>query len=147
MTTAVVDTNILVRGAIAAGRRSPSKRVVDAFFAGRFVLILSRETLLEIRRVLAQPDVRAKHGWSEDKISRFCRALEVGSRVLDPMTRVPASLTRDVTDTKWLGLALDGDADYLVTHDNRHLLRLKKVGRTLIVRPHVFLQALRASKR
>ena len=142
MIIAVVDTNILVRGAIGGGRKSASRGVVDAMFAGHFRLILSGETLHEIQRVLTQDDVRAKHGWHDAKIERFCRALEVTSLVLEPTTRVPASLTRDVTDTKWLALALDAGADYLVTHDNLHLLRLKRVGRTQIVRPRKFIEVL-----
>jgi predicted nucleic acid-binding protein len=43
---------------------------------------------------------------------------------------------------KFLSLAQEADADYLVTKDGRHLLRLKKFGRTQIVTPTRFLAAL-----
>jgi putative PIN family toxin of toxin-antitoxin system len=145
MISAVVDTNILVRGAIASSPHSVSKRIVDAFFGGRFVLLLSSSTLLEIQRVLADEEIRAKHGWSDDEVLNFCRALAVQARVLEPTTQVPASLTRDLTDTKWVALALDGHADYLVTKDRRHLQRLKRVGRTKMVGPGAFLRALQRS--
>ena len=37
-----------------------------------------------------------------------------------PTAQIPPSITRDLTDIKWVALALDGDADYLVTLDRRH---------------------------
>jgi predicted nucleic acid-binding protein len=62
MIAAVVDTNIMVRGAIASHPNSASKNVIDALFAGSFLLLLSRDALSEIQRVLASDDIRAKHG-------------------------------------------------------------------------------------
>jgi predicted nucleic acid-binding protein len=52
-------------------------------------------------------------------------------------------LTRDASDAKFLELALAANADFLVTYDHRHLLRLKSIGRTRIVTPHKFLLALK----
>lgn len=146
MLSAAVDTNILVAGAITGHRKSASKQVVDALFAGQFLLLLSRDTLLEIRQVLADEAVRARHGWTDAQIDQFCQALELRSRLIEPATPVPASLTRDVTDTKWVALALDGQADYLVTNDRRHLQRLRTIGQTQVVSPAVFLRALHQAK-
>ena len=142
MITAVVDTNVLLRGAISGSRRSASKDLVNAFFAGRFLLFLSWETFQEFQRVLVEEDVRAKHGWTDEKIVRFCRALEVRARLVLPKVTVPASVTRDATDTKFLALAHESNANYLVTKDNRHLLRLKQYHRTRIVTPARFLREL-----
>jgi len=143
MIAAVVDTNILVRGAIASHPKSASKSVVDAIFAGSFLLLLSRETLFELQRVLADEEIRAMHGWSDELILSFCRVLEVKGRVIETTTVVPASLTRDVTDTKFAVLAIDGQADYLVTLDHRHLGRLKRVGKAKVVTPAKFLLVLK----
>ena len=52
------------------------------------------------------------------------------------------NLPRDVTDVKFLNLAHETDADYLVTKDGRRLLRLKKYRRTRIVTPTQFLAYL-----
>lgn len=147
MIAAVVDTNILVRGAIASHPNSASKSVVDAIFAGSFLLLLSRETLFEIQRVLADEEIREMHGWSEELILSFCRALEIKGRVIETTTVVPPSLTRDVTDTKFVALAIDGQADYLVTLDRRHLGRLKKVGKVKVVTPAKFLMLLKHSNK
>jgi len=48
----------------------------------------------------------------------------------------------DVTDRKFLDLAIASGADYFVTNDRRHLLPLKKIGRTKSSRPHKFMQVL-----
>ncbi len=140
MISAVVDTNVLLAGAISSNPASSSKEVLNAFFAGQFLLLLSPETFQEFQRVLGEPDIRVKHGWTDEKIVEFCHTLEVAGRMIEPTTTVSAAVTRDITDTKWVALALDADADYLVTQDRRHLLRLKKVGRTKVVRPRAFLE-------
>lgn len=143
MITAVVDTNVLVRGALSSNENGASRKIVDAFFAGRFLVLLSPETLEEIQRVLSQADVRARHAsQTDEQIREFLSGLVIQGRVLEPMIRVPASVTRDVTDTKWVALAIAGNADYLVTLDRRHLRRLRKVGRTRILSPGAFLRAL-----
>ncbi len=121
--------------------------MVDAIFAGSFLLLLSRETLFELQRVLADEEIRAMHVWSDELILSFCRALEAKGRLIETTTVVPPSLTRDVTDTKFVALAIDGQADYLVTHDQRHLGRLKKVGQAKVVTPAKFLMALQQSSK
>ncbi|HLX62927.1 MAG TPA: hypothetical protein VKX17_16755 [Planctomycetota bacterium] len=65
--------------------------------------------------------------------------------LVDAPVATPPSLPRDATDSKFLDLALASNAGFLVTNDRRHLLRLKKYGRTRIVTPHKFMLALRAS--
>ncbi len=148
MISAAIDTNVLVRGVIAAHDASAGKRVLDAFLLGKFALLLSPEILDETSRVLAAPAVRERHGWSDAEIVRFCRTLETGARMVKPLTAVSPSLTRDVTDVKWIALVLDAHANYLVTYDMRHLGRLKRVGQTRIVTPMTFLRDLdRVSQR
>lgn len=145
MIIAAVDTNVLVRGAIASHPTSASKGVVDAFFAGRFLLLLSPEVVAEIETVLTVDTVRAKHGLSDEEIVNFCRALQAKGRMIETVTVVPASLTRDPSDTKWVALVTDGEAGYLVTRDWRHLGRLKQVGKTKVVSPKRFLEVLQAA--
>jgi uncharacterized protein len=142
MITAVIDTNILVRGTISSNPKSASKQVIDALFVGAFSLILSPEAIQEILRVMTDPAILQKHDRPIEEVLSFCHALQIISRVFEPTTKVDSSLTRDVTDTKWLALALDSHADYLVTADRRHLLRLRQFGATKIIGPRQFLKTL-----
>jgi putative PIN family toxin of toxin-antitoxin system len=140
MVTAILDTNVFIRAALRPN--SPSARVVLAFLDGRFQLVLSHAVLQELLIVLLLPEIRLIHGWSDDTILRFVGNLSAVAVIYPGEERVPASLPRDATDVKFLSLAHEADADYLVTKDGRHLLRLKKYRRTQIVTPKQFLAEL-----
>jgi putative PIN family toxin of toxin-antitoxin system len=140
MVTAILDTNVFIRASLRPG--SPSARVVDAYLDGLFQLVLSQSILQELLTVFLLPEIREIHGWSDDKILRFVLNLPAGAVVYPGQALVPASLSRDVTDVRFLSLAHEANADYLVTKDGRHLLRLKKYRQTRIVTPTQFLDCL-----
>ncbi len=52
-------------------------------------------------------------------------------------------MSRDASDTQFLGLAEISAANYLVTNDRRHLLPLRRHQKTRIVTPAEFLRRLR----
>jgi putative PIN family toxin of toxin-antitoxin system len=140
MLTAILDTNVFVRAALRPA--SPSARVVDAYLDGRFQLVLSQAVLQELFAVLMLPGIRVRHGWSDDEILRFLTELPANAALYPGQADVAASIPRDVSDVKFLSLAHESNANYLVTKDGRHLLRLKKYGHTQIVTPTQFLVVL-----
>jgi putative PIN family toxin of toxin-antitoxin system len=141
MTAAILDTNILVSAAIGSPRAAAA-RALDAYYQGRYRLIFSPATIDELLEVLLLPHIRARHGWSDDEVLRFLTSLFVNADLYPDRHTVPASLTRDVTDPKFLALAVESGAPYLVTNDRRHLLRLGRYGPTRIVTPAHFLREL-----
>ncbi len=140
MFTAILDTNVFIRAAFRPF--SPSARVLDAYLDGRFQLVLSHAVLDEVFAVLLLPDIRKHHGWSDNEILRFVTELPAGAAIYAGHAIISASIPRDVSDVKFLGLAYESNADFLVTKDGRHLLRLKKYGHTRIVTPTQFLKFL-----
>jgi putative PIN family toxin of toxin-antitoxin system len=140
MLTAILDTNVIVQAAISP--RGASYRTLDAYFDGKFQLVFSEATLQELTQVLLLPNIQARHGWSEPDIGDFVSSLTVDAAIYVGQSPVPATLTRDVTDTKFLSLAADSGAAYLVTNDRRHLLRLRLHVSTRIVSPTQFLAEL-----
>jgi putative PIN family toxin of toxin-antitoxin system len=140
MVSAILDTNVFIRAALRPG--SPSARVVDAYLRGKFQLVLSQDLLQELLVVFLLPDNREVHGWSDDEILQFVLNLPARAVLYPGQAHVPASLPRDITDVKFLSLAYESGADYLVTKDGRHLLRLKNYRRTKIVTPNQFLTVL-----
>src|SRR5438552_2525617 len=122
-TTAILDTNVLLQAILSAGR-SASGRVLDAYFDSRYRLHFSDETLDEILAVLTVPTIQSRHGLSDDELLDFVVRLLVNAELHTVDVALPASLTRDLTDTKFLALAQHANARYLVTNDRRHLLRL-----------------------
>jgi putative PIN family toxin of toxin-antitoxin system len=141
MIAAVVDTNVVVQAAISSPR-SASRRAMQAYRDARFRLVFSSETLDELHAVLTLPQIRARHGWTDDELTEYFSFLLANSVFYRVGHTVSPSITRDVTDPKFLALAQVAKADYLVTNDRRHLLPLKHHGNTKIVTPAQFLREL-----
>lgn len=142
MISAILDTNVLVQALLGA-RTAASSRVLDACYDRRFRPVFSDETLDELINVLAVPHIRTRHGLTDDQILEFAASLLThGDRHSARSVSLPASLTRDVTDTKFLALAAASHAGVLVTNDRRHLLPLKRFRRTQIMTPAQFLKQL-----
>jgi putative PIN family toxin of toxin-antitoxin system len=143
MTIAVLDTNVLVQSLISSAH-SASARVLDAYYDGRFQLPYTSETVDELVEALTISHIRTRHGLSDDEMLEFVASLLARgeSYPVEVAGLVPADIARDVTDTKFLALIKISDADFLVTNDRRHLLRLRRFGRTQIVTPAEFLRKL-----
>jgi len=141
MITAVLDTNVILQAVIGSSR-SASARVLDAYFDGKYWLAFSPATTDELLEVLNLPAMRRRHGWSDDEILRFVLSLHVSAVIGEGREIVSPAITRDVTDTKFLSLAAEIGADFLVTGDRRHLLRLRRFRGTQIVTAAKFLKEL-----
>ena len=147
MLSAALDSNVIVAGLLSQWHVGASMRVLHEFRLGEFKLIHSRETLSELREVLGfSTALRKKYKWTDLDLDNFCANLASASNVVVQQKTVSHACTRDITDTKFLNLALSANADYLVTNDRRHILPLKKIGCTQIVTPHKFLLALKRER-
>jgi putative PIN family toxin of toxin-antitoxin system len=141
MITAVLDTNVIVQAAIGSKERSAA-RTLDVYFDGKYQLAFSPTTSDELLDVLSLPKMCLRHGWSDDEILRFVLSLHVSAVIGTGRKVVSPTITRDTTDTKFLALAAEVGADFLVTRYRRHLLRLRRFQRTRIVTPSQFLREL-----
>jgi len=142
MITAVLDTNVIV-GAAIGSEKATAGRILYAYFDGKYQLAFSPATSDELLHVLSLPMIRRRHGWSDDDILRFVLSLHVSATIGTGRLVVSPMLTRDVTDTKFLALAAEISADFLVTRDLRHLLRLRRFQKTRIVTPGQFVKELK----
>ena len=132
----VLDTNVLISALIVPG--GPSDYLYQSWSAGRFELITSKEQLDEFRHVTRYPRLRkylrpAAAGTMLNEI----RVLAVVTGPL-PKLRVCA----DPADNFLLAMVQEGNADYLVTGDARHLLALKRYRTTRIVTVRALAKAL-----
>jgi putative PIN family toxin of toxin-antitoxin system len=142
MKRAVLDTNVVVQSLISSPR-SASARVLDAYYDGQFELSYSPATLDEVIDVLQLPAIRQRHGLADDELLEFVATVFAPAHQFAGERHLSHKLTRDVTDTKFLALAEESQADYIVTNDRRHLLQLRQHGPTRIVTPTQFLAELR----
>jgi putative PIN family toxin of toxin-antitoxin system len=145
MLRAGVDTNVVVSGFISGFDNSAAYRVLACLRQGLFRLVTTDAALTELRFVLGLKEIQKRHGASNAMLDAFCDNLRSKGELFDPPTAATPLLARDITDAKFVDLALASGADYLVTRDRRHLLNLKMIGRTRIVTAHKFLLALRGN--
>lgn len=131
MIRAVLDTNVLVSALLFGGRVSALQA---AWQGGRVRLVLCRETVDELLRVLAYPKFRLSAReisfLIESEVLPFADVVDISGR--------KEAYCRDPEDDKFIHCALSGRCKYLVSGD-KDLTSLGQVGTLRIVPPEEFL--------
>lgn len=128
----ILDTNILVSYIVWPG--ATIVKAVERAFGSKIQLLTSHATYDEVQRKLAQ--FIARGAVLPEKAEILLAMLNASAEWVTILQHV--KLCRDPNDDKFLSLAMNGGADYIVTGD-KDLLVLKKVGRTKIVTPKAFV--------
>ncbi len=105
---------------------------------------MSPDILAEIGRALLYEKLQKSRWMSEEEIIALLEAL--GHEGILVSGRVPARVSRDPEDDKFLAAAIQGQARFVVSGD-KDLLAVKTYRRIRVVRPAVFLEILRSRKR
>ncbi|MFN3758906.1 MAG: putative toxin-antitoxin system toxin component, PIN family [Algoriphagus aquaeductus] len=128
----IFDSNCIVSALL-----SPDSMVANSFRKALElgVLLTSNECYEELLEVLQRP--KFKKYYSEEDLKFFQKILTQELRFQKVTSQV--TLCRDPMDNKFLGLALDGKADFLVTGD-KDLLTLERFQSTQIITPRDFLE-------
>jgi putative PIN family toxin of toxin-antitoxin system len=131
----ILDTNVLL-GALISPHGAPDL-IYRAWRAARFELVTSAIQLEELRRVSRYPKLKAI--LPAHRVGTLVNNLQ-RAIVLEALSPLPDGVeAKDPNDTFLLSMALDGEADYLVTGDRRAgLLQRGSLGRTRIVTPGGF---------
>jgi len=111
---AVVDTNLFVSGMFAT--TGLSKRLMDGWVTRKFQLVISREILWEIWRVVHYPRIQATFHPKEREIRRFIALIFRKALITEGLYNTDR-IEADPTDNKFLACALEGKADYIVSRD------------------------------
>ena len=111
------DTNIFLRALIRKG--NPADRLIALWLDGRFVLVLSRAIVDEVRDVLLRPYLVGKYRYSPEAAERLINLLI--QRAL--LVEIPFSLglCRDVNDDPFVDCAVLGRVQFLVSYDKDFL--------------------------
>jgi uncharacterized protein len=126
----VLDTGILVSALLLRG--SVPRRAVDHAFASGIVLV-SAATIEELDEVLSRPKFN-RYVREEERL-KFLAAFIRDTTLVDIAEIVTEC--RDPKDNKFLELALNGNANYIISGDN-DLLVLHPFRGISIVTPHDF---------
>jgi len=130
----VIDTNIWISYLLGGFLQRIDEKIVSK----EIKAVVSDEMLKELSEVLSRP--RFRNIFTAERIKELFSLLDSYAIVVSPSQKVSAC--RDEKDNFLLEVALEGEADYLVTGDE-DLLVLNLFHNTKIVRPKDFEEILK----
>lgn len=134
---AVMDTNVLYAG--IRSRRGASFQILDALWQRKWTLALSNTVLSEYEEILKRESTALN--LSAERIDKLLDALcALADRRQLSESWIP--VLTDSDDEALVHLAVEARADYVVSHNIRHLAPARKLGVTLL-EPKAFLAILR----
>lgn len=125
----VLDTNVLVSG-LARSTGAPG-RVIEAWRAGEFDLVVSDALLDEASRVFAYPRVRTlldKGGITAAMVNEFLEIIRFKTITIATAGVAVPVTPRDAGDLHVVQAFVASGAEFLVTGDRRDLLALDMPG-------------------
>ncbi len=116
MLKVVFDCGVFLQGLIS--RSGPAVACLELIEQEKIKLVISEETLAEIKDVLSRPRLRAKNpNLTDEKVEKLIEMLlEKGEFI----KKVPQHFTysRDPNDEPYINLAIEANAVFLVSRDN-----------------------------
>jgi putative PIN family toxin of toxin-antitoxin system len=112
---AVFDCNVFLQA--VSGEKSPAAACFRLVQQKVVQLFVSEETLAELEEVLSRPYIKEHFGLSDKAIIEFISNLHILAKVFNKVPKV-FSLPRDIDDEPYINLAVEAEADYIVTRDN-----------------------------
>ena len=135
----VVDTNVVVSGAIGLDRKSPPALILDAMLDGRLVYLMSGTLFAEYSEVLHRPAVARLHRRTDDEIDRLLTVLAANGMWRQPAAAAPAP---DLGDNHLWALLASWPESRVATGDRRLLDNPPRLGAVLTPREATSLIAL-----
>ena len=132
----VVDANILISFLLTHG--PTISEMLRRWKNHQFTLLTSEEILVEIKQTIER-FVMGNLIASEEAESLIRRVVQE-SEIITSLSTVTVSHNKK--DNRYLECSRDGNADLLVTGDKKHLLGIKKFGKTKIISPREFVKLL-----
>jgi len=132
----ILDTNIIVSAAIAKGySRKIAKSIL--FEKELFEICVTQDILKEYERVSTYNRIQKKYPEFKQNIFEIIAALNDLSIIYLPKKKF--QIIKDITDNKFLDLAYEAKADYLIT-GNRNDFFITQFEQTKIVTPKEFCE-------
>lgn len=129
---AVLDTNVYISGLVFGGK---PRAGIEFVFSGGCRLVVSEPILNELSRKLS-----TKFGWRNSEIDLALRTIRDNATVVSPSEVVTDCADPD--DNRILEAAQAGAANFTVSGDKKHLLRMKSFRGIAIISVDDFLTSL-----
>ena len=129
----VLDTSTYVSALIS--KEGVSAKIFEFIIKRKLFNFYTEEILVEVNDVLN----REKFNLEKDKIEHFISLIKQISFLIQQLEQYKIIKCRDPKDDKFLSLASQIEADYLITWDE-DLLVLKEINSTKIITPEEFIK-------
>lgn len=126
----VIDTNVIVSGLTFKGQ---PREVLDLTWKGEIEAYISPFILRELTSTL-----KKDFGWSNEQIKDTIQRIKAKTNSIRPKVKVSVVKEKD-GDNRILECAIEGNAQYLISGDKKHLLPLKQHQGIKILSPAQFL--------
>jgi putative PIN family toxin of toxin-antitoxin system len=136
---AVLDTSVMV--SVAFAKEGLAKELRDMIADEAFTLVISKEMMAELYRVLHYPRIRKQFHPSEEDIDEFI-GLILEKAILTSGSYSLHRIKDDPTDDMFLACAMEAEADFLVSRD-AHLRNLKQFRGTKIIDVRGFIEKVK----
>jgi len=133
MLKAVLDTNVYISAVLFGGKPEEIRKLSKQ---GKIEVLISEAIISEIAEVL-----RRKFDWESWQISQVIDEIREATTLTVPRQNI-CLIKDDDADNRVLECALEGNAQYIVSGDKRHLLPLKEYRGIKILSPDEFLRLL-----
>jgi len=143
MIRAVVDTNVLI-SALISKKPSPPLNIYNLLKSADFLLITSPAILEELEEVINRKTIIKLHKRSQQQIDEILQEIAETSYIVPGMISVEA-VKKDPDDDKFIAVAIEGKADYIVSGD-KPLLNIKEYMGIKIISPKDFMRLLKTGK-
>jgi putative PIN family toxin of toxin-antitoxin system len=130
----VLDTNVLISGLL--NPHGPQGRILDMLLDGRLHLLYDDRILAEYRDVLARPKLEI----SEDLANAVIRYLRLSGNHVTA-SPLPVKTVSDPDDLPFVEVTISGEAEFLVTGNQRHYSGLEDIG-IVVLTPTGLIEAL-----
>jgi putative PIN family toxin of toxin-antitoxin system len=126
----VIDTNVIVSGLAFKGQ---PREVLDLAWKGEIEVYISPFILRELTGTL-----KKDFGWSNEQIKDTIQRIKAKTNSIRPKIKVSVVKEKE-DDNRILECAIEGNAQYLISGDKKHLLLLKQYQGIKILSPARFL--------
>ena len=139
---AVIDTNVFVSGIISP--KGAPRKILDLARKEVFKVLTSATINHEILNVLHRNYIYTKYNLNEMIIDDITSFLYEGTIITEEKVEV-LRIKKDFEDNKFLGCAIEGEADCIISGDE-HLLAIKYYKGIQIIDPKTFLKILESAQ-
>ena len=139
----VLDTNVLISAAFGIENTTPDQ-IHRALRKQEYILVTSPEILQEVEEVLNREKIIQITKMTKAEIKKFLQDLIDIAFIVSGNVAVQV-VQKDPDDDKFIAVAIEGKADYIVSGD-KPLLNIKEYMGIKIISPKDFMRLLKKGK-